>query len=90
MISTPTFQTPLAVQLAEQTNHVDGISQVLAAAVVNPQFRSALLNDPETALKTGYLGKAFSLTSSEKDRIISISAHSLTDLANQLSGSNNN
>ncbi|MBN1305650.1 MAG: hypothetical protein JXA13_14520 [Anaerolineales bacterium] len=89
MISTPLFHLPLAVQLAEQSKCMNGISQVLAAAVVNPQFRNALLNNPETALQSGYLGKAFSLTSSEKNRIVSINARSLTDLANQLAILNN-
>jgi hypothetical protein len=62
----------------------DEISRVLAAAVVNHQFRQQLLNDPAMALDNGYLGEAFMLTEEQRSTIVSIRAENLSDLANQL------
>ncbi len=61
-----------------------GLTSVLAAAVVNEEFRSLLLSDPSAALKKGYLGQAFALSPEESADLLSIRANTLTDLAKQL------
>lgn len=61
-----------------------GLSALFAAAVVNREFRNLLLRDPKTALKNGYLGEQFHLSSEEQTRLTSIQAESLADLAQQL------
>ena len=60
---------------------------MFAAAVVNRQFCEMLLNDPEEALRKGYLGETFTLTQDECDLIVSIQARSLADLARQVNRS---
>jgi hypothetical protein len=82
MLSTQTFNTPLFVAQAPTSR--SELSRLLAAAVVNHQFRYMLLNDPALALDTGYLGEAFLLTNEERSMIMTIRAETLTDLANQL------
>ncbi len=57
------------------------IGHLFAAAVVNRQFREMLLEDPETALQRGYLGERFELSRDERERLTSVRAHSLADLA---------
>ena len=66
-----------------QQNHT-GLTGVLAAAVVNRNFRETLLRNPKTALGQGYLGKGFSLSQKETSLILSINATSLADLARQI------
>jgi hypothetical protein len=61
-----------------------GLSKLFEAAVVNRQFCQLLLSQPETALKQGYLGNSFDLSSEEQALIISIQANSLPDLAQQV------
>jgi hypothetical protein len=61
-----------------------GLNSVFAAAVVNQNFREALLQNPEAALDQGYLGKGFSLSQKETSLILSINARSLADLARQV------
>lgn len=60
------------------------MSRVFAAAVVNKQFCSTLLQNPNQALQNGYLGESFSLSREEQDLIVSIRADSLSDLAKQV------
>lgn len=67
-----------------RTENHTGLSALLAAAVVNREFRDLLLSDPRTALKNGYLGEQFHLSSEEQTRLASIQAASLADLAQQL------
>ena len=57
------------------------LGYLLSAAVVNRQFRKMLLEDPETALQRGYLGERFELSRDERERLTSVRAHSLADLA---------
>jgi hypothetical protein len=64
-----------------------GLSRVFAAAVVNRQFCDMLLNNPQEALRNGYLGETFTLTKDECDLIVSIQARSLADLARQINRS---
>lgn len=59
----------------------DGLGHLFAAAVVSRQFREMLLEDPETALQRGYLGEKFELSHEERERLTSVRAHSLADLA---------
>jgi hypothetical protein len=61
-----------------------GLNKVFEVAVLNYQFRQLLLNQPETALRQGYLGDSFDLTLEEQALIISIRASSLSDLAQQV------
>ena len=63
---------------------MNGISRLFAAAVVNRQFREALLRDPHSALMNGYPGQVDPLTQEEKNLITSIRAGSLPELAQQV------
>jgi hypothetical protein len=83
MITSTRFETklPFALQFPDS---YPGLSQVFAAAVVNQGFRNTLLNDPETALKQGYLGRSFAVSREETALLVSINAKSLTDLARQV------
>jgi len=60
------------------------VTRLLAAAVVNRQFRFLLLNDPVQALNMGCQGEKFTFTKNERDLIFSINAKSLSELAGQL------
>ncbi len=60
------------------------LNRLLAAAVVDVNFRNRLLSDPQAALDAGYQGKYFSLDEDERDLLTSIRAQSLQDLARQL------
>jgi hypothetical protein len=63
------------------------ISRLLTAAIVNQSFCHLLLTNPASALAKGYNGEAFRLEHEERDRVLSIQAHSLADFALQLTGS---
>ena len=78
------------MNLTSKSNISSGISRVFAAAVVNKQFCSMLLQDPQIAIQKGYLGEAFSLSKEERDLIVSIRADSLSDLAKQVNRSLSN
>jgi hypothetical protein len=87
MIAPSTYKTTLSVNLVPRQNVSTGLSRIFSAAVVNKQFCSMLLEDPTKALKNGYLGETFPLSKEEHDLIISIRAHSLSDLAKQINRS---
>jgi len=59
----------------------DGISRLFAAAVVNPQFRAQLLDQPAAALANGYFGETFKLSEGEASLITSHQAKTLPELA---------
>lgn len=61
-----------------------GLSEVFAAAIVNPTFCRLLLTDPETALKQGYKGGQFTLSAEETELFLSIGTDSLQDLAKMI------
>lgn len=63
------------------------LSRLFAAAVVNQQFCEMLLNNPQEALRRGYLGEIFMLTKAECELIVSIRARSLADLAREINRS---
>ena len=90
MIAPLTYQNTLPMNLTSRSNISSGISRVFAAAVVNKQFCSMLLQDPQIAIQKGYLGETFSLSKEEQDLIISIRANSLSDLAKQVNRSLSN
>jgi len=46
----------------------------MSAAIVDPIFRSQLLEDPLEAVRLGYLGQSFSFTEDERDFLASITA----------------
>ncbi|MCE9646536.1 MAG: hypothetical protein K8S20_11110 [Chloroflexi bacterium] len=87
MIAPLTFQNTLPMNITSTATVSSGISRVFAAAVVNKQFCSMLLQDPQVALQKGYLGETFPLTREERDLIVSIRANSLSDLAKQVNRS---
>ena len=61
-----------------------GLSSLFAAAVVSRSFCQLLLSNPEQALMQGYMGKGFALSPEDSALIVSINAHSLPDLAQQV------
>ena len=77
----PLFVTPRSPLVRGRRS---GVGQLFAAAVVNRQFRQLLLENPERALKNGYLGEMFDLSREERERVTSASARSLADLARAL------
>ena len=87
MIAPLTYQTSFSTKLSSRPNVSSGLSQVFAAAVVNQQFCTMLLQEPSIALQKGYLGQTFSLKKEEQDLITSIRAKSLSDLAKQINRS---
>ena len=78
------------MKLSSRSTISSGISRVFAAAVVDRQFCSMLLQYPQIALQEGYFGETFSLSREEQDLIISIRADSLPDLAKQVNRSLSN
>ena len=90
MIAPLTYQNTLAMNPTSKSNISSGISRIFAAAVVNKQFCSMLLQDPQIAIQKGYLGETFSLSKEERDLIVSIRADSLSDLAKQVNRSLSN
>ncbi len=81
---TQTLQIPIFATIVP-SDHTE-LSRLLAAAVVNTQFKTLLLDDPEFALENGYLGESFQLTEEERALLVSIRAGTLPDLAKQLTG----
>ena len=87
MLATQQSQLFLPRRQAEPPGDHIGLGHLLAAAVVNRQFREMLLEDPETALQRGYLGQRFNLSREERERLTSIRAQSLADLAKTITTS---
>jgi hypothetical protein len=82
-----TFGTRTAApsfEIREPVVERSGLHRLLAAAIVNSQFREVLLSEPEMALEGGYLGQAFSLTDQEKAVISTVRAKDLTDFAQKV------
>jgi len=90
MIAPLTYQKTIPVNITSRSIISSGISRVFAAAIVNKQFCSMLLQDPQIVLQEGYLGETFSLSKEERDLIVSIQADSLSDLAKQVTRSLSN
>jgi hypothetical protein len=85
MATPQTYQrSVLPLRVAETPRNLVGLSKLFEAAVLNRQFCQLLLNQPEAALRQGYLGNSFNLTLEEQSLIISIQAKSLPDLAQQV------
>lgn len=84
MIAPLTYQPSVNLNVSPISIQSVGLSRLFAAAVVNRDFCDMLLNDPQEALRKGYLGETFMLTHDERDLIFSIRAHSLADLARQI------
>jgi hypothetical protein len=87
MIAPLTYQPTYQLETTPLSENSNGLSRVFAAAVVNRQFCDLLLRDPHEALQNGYLGQTFPLSKEERDLIVSINAHSLSDLARQVNRS---
>ena len=60
------------------------LSRILTAAVINHNFRNALLKNPILAVNDGYGSEHFQLHTGEKERLMTISATSLSEFAQQL------
>ena len=60
------------------------INSLLAAAVVNKNFRDLLLTDPGQALAQGYQGETFPLDCNERILVLSIQTDNLRDFALQI------
>lgn len=58
--------------------------KILAAAVINKQFREKLLSNPQSAVEAGYGGQSFQIDSEFKQKISIIRANTLSDFALQL------
>ena len=73
---------PIADSLSSQlTKPHSRLGHLLSAAVISPHFQRMLLEDPKTALQSGYLGGTFELSTEEQECILSAKAESLADLA---------
>ncbi len=83
MIAPSTLRVTAPLKLKPGDAHA-GLSGVFAAAVVSRNFREQLLKNPEQALKRGYQGKSFALSNEDAALVVSISAGSLKDLAQQV------
>ena len=83
MITSRTFTTKMPLKIDPKERHT-GLSGLFAAAVVSKGFCEMLLNDPEKALKQGYLGRDFGLSQADASLIVSMNAKSLADLAKQV------
>ena len=70
------YRTPVANR--------SGLHRLFAAAIVNRQFREALLCEPESALANGYLGQTFSLSDQENAVVKTVRAKDLTDFAQKV------
>lgn len=57
--------------------------KILAAAVINKQFRDQLLSNPLSALENGFGGQRFQIGSEMKARISTIRAKNLADFTMQ-------
>src|SRR5690242_19406105 len=60
------------------------ISRLLAAAVINQQFRALLLTNPAVAIERGFNGEMFQLEANDLRFIKEIKAKSLPEFAQQL------
>jgi len=78
----PTTRTvhtlPYAPRIRE---NVAEMSRLINAALVDESFCSKLLSEPASAIKDGYNGENFSLSSLESEFVSSVKAVSLTDFA---------
>lgn len=84
MLTLSTRTSALALNIHETTVKSSGLHRLLAAAIVNSQFRDTLLSEPELALAGGYMGQVFSLTDREKTVISNVRAKNLTDFAQKV------
>ena len=83
MLTSSSLATQVPLTINPAGTHA-GISSVFAAAVVSSSFCQTLLSDPGRALAQGYMGKSFDLSPDDASLIVSISARSLPDLAQQV------
>lgn len=60
-------------------------SRLISAAVINCDFRNALLVNPARAIHDGYHGEVFNFGTMENRQITSIQANTLVEFADQLS-----
>jgi hypothetical protein len=79
--------TSLNFKIMEQSSNHVAVNRLLAAAVVDQNFRRLLLDDPELALRDGYQGEIFPVTPQEHILICSLHARTLPELASQLNKS---
>ena len=68
----------------KNTSPSSAVNRVIAAAVVNKNFRDLLLTDPGQALAQGYQGETFPLDYNERILVLSIQADTLKEFALQI------
>jgi hypothetical protein len=81
------FTKPLtrpSIATVDVSKDADSISRLLVAAAVNPKFCARLLADPRHALKAGFGGEAFPVSTPTLDALVSIRASSLPEFALKL------
>ena len=60
------------------------LNRLLAAAVVSRQFRNMLLTNPSVAIKNGFAGEHFSLSTDEYEMVLSARSSTLPEFAQQV------
>jgi len=60
------------------------LHRLISAAIVNQSFRCQLLDSPLEAVRAGYLGQSFSLTSQECELLASIGTSDFTTFSQQV------
>ena len=81
------FTKPLvqpSIKVTDSSKDVASINRLLAAAAINPRFRSVLLADPGRALKAGFGGEQFPLSQPVQETLISIQASTMPDFVRKL------
>jgi hypothetical protein len=84
MIHTRLFHQVFTLKVQPSVEDYYEFSRILAAAVVSPRFCQSLLEEPETALRDGYMGESFLLSEAGWTWLQSIHANSLPELADRL------
>lgn len=83
MIGSTAVLTKMPLTMNPGAAHA-GLSGLFAAAVVSRSFCQLLLQNPEQALKQGYMGKTFGLSPEDASLIVSLNCASLPDLAKKV------
>ncbi len=67
-----------------EVSEIGALSRLISVAVVDSEFRSLLLRDPQIAITMGYNNEYFCLAEKEIEALVSIQAQTLPDFAMQL------
>lgn len=72
--------------VTDPSNPKTDLNRLIAAAVIDSEFRTLLLTNPLRAIGQGYYGEYFQLSSEIQAQISSIEAASLSEFAQKLIG----